>query len=63
MKWTVYQVFFSDAEMQFMWICVGMRCVVEEVSRISILTDWWLRPGKRKITGSSYGSIARQGKL
>ena len=39
-----------------------MRDVVEGVSMISEVPDWWLRPGKWKFTVDLNGSIANHGK-
>ena len=39
-----------------------IRDVVEGVSMISEVPDWWLRPGKRKFTVNINGSIANHGK-
>ena len=41
---------FSETVMQIMWTYVVMRDVVEGLSLISEVPDWWLRPGKRKFT-------------
>ena len=35
-----------------------IRDVVEGVSMISEVPDWWVRPGKRKFTVNINGSIA-----
>ena len=53
---------FSETMMQIMWTYVVMRDVVEGVSMISEVPDWWLRPGKRKFTLDLNGSIANHGK-
>ena len=53
---------FSETVMQVMWTYVVMRVVVEGVSMISEVHDWWLRPGKRKFTVDLNGSIAYHGK-
>ena len=53
---------FSETVMQIMWIYVVIRDVVEGVSMISEVPDWWLRPGKRKFTVNISGSIANHGK-
>ena len=53
---------FSETVIQIMWTYVVMRDVVEEVSMISEVPDWWLRPGKRKFTVDLNGSIANHGK-
>ena len=45
-----------------MWTYVVMRDVVEGVSMISEIPDWWLRPGKQKFTVDLNGSIANHGK-
>ena len=52
----------SETVIQTMWICVVIRDVVEGVSMISEVPDWWLRPGKRKFTLDLNGSIANHGK-
>ena len=39
-----------------------MRDVVEGMSMISEVPNWWLRPGKRKFTLDLNGSIANHGK-
>ena len=53
---------FSERVIQIMWNYVVMRDVVEGVSMISEVPDWWLRPGKRKFTVNINGSIANHGK-
>ena len=53
---------FSETIIQIMWTYVVMRDVVEVVSIISEVPDWWLRPGKRKFTVDLNGSIANHGK-
>ena len=53
---------FSETVIQIMWTYVVMRDVVEGVSMISEVPDWWLRPGKRKFTVDLNGSIANHGK-
>ena len=53
---------FSETVMLFMWIYLVIRGVVEEVSIISEVPDWWLRPGKRKFTVYINGSIANRRK-
>ena len=53
---------FSETVIQTMWIYVVIRDVVEGVSMISEVPDWWLRPGKRKFTVDLNGSIANHGK-
>ena len=53
---------FSETVMQVIWTYVVMRDVVEGVSMISEVPDWWLRPGKRKFTVNINGSIANHGK-
>ena len=53
---------FSETVIQTMWTYVVMRDVVEGVSMISEVPDWWLRPGKRKFTLDLNGSIANHGK-
>ena len=53
---------FSETVIQIMWTFVVMRDVVEGVSMISEVPDWWLRPGKRKFTMDLNGSIANHGK-
>ena len=39
-----------------------MRYVVEGVSMINEVPDWWLRPGKQKFTVDLNVSIANHGK-
>ena len=53
---------FSETVMQIMWTYVVIRDVVERVSMISEVPDWWLRPIKRKFTVNISGSIANHGK-
>ena len=53
---------FSETVIQIMWTYVVIRDVVEGVSMISEVPDWWLRPGKRKFTVDLNGSIANNGK-
>ena len=53
---------FSETVLQIRWTYVMMRDVVEGVSMISEVPDWWLRPGKRKFTVDLNGSIANHGK-
>ena len=53
---------FSKTVIQIMWTYVVMRDVVEGVSMISEVPDWWLRPGKRTFTVDLNGSIADHGK-
>ena len=53
---------FSETMIQIMWTYVVMRDVVEGVSMISEVPDWWLRPGKRKFTVDLNGCIANHGK-
>ena len=53
---------FSETIIQIMWTYVMMRDVVEMVSIISEVPDWWLRPGKRKFTVDLNGRIANHGK-
>ena len=53
---------FSETVIQIMWTYVVMRDVVEGVSMISEVPDWWLRSGKRKFTVDLNGSIANHGK-
>ena len=53
---------FSETVMEIMWTYVVKRDVVEEVSMISEVPDWWLRPGKRKFTLDLNSSIANHGK-
>ena len=54
---------FSEERLySYMWIYVVIRCVVEGVSIISEVPDWWLRPGKRKFTVYINGSIANRRK-
>ena len=53
---------FSETVIQIMWTYVVKRDVVEGVSMISEVPDWWLRPGKRKFTMDLNGSIANHGK-
>ena len=53
---------FSEIIIQIMWTYVVIRDVVEVVSMISEVPDWWLRPGKRKSTVNISGNIANQGK-
>ena len=38
---------FSETVMQIIWTYVVIRDVVEGVSIISEVPDWWLRPGNR----------------
>ena len=52
---------FSETVIQTMWTYVVIRDVVEGVSMISEVPDWWLRPGKRKFTMDLNGSIANHG--
>ena len=47
---------------QIMWIYVVIRDVVEGVSMISEVPEWWQRPGKQKFTVDLNGSIANHGK-
>ena len=53
---------FSETVMQIMWTYVVIRDVVEGVSIISEVSNWWLWPGKRKFTVNINGSIANHGK-
>ena len=53
---------FSKTVIQIMWTYVVMQDVVEEVSMISEVPDWWLRPGERKFKVDLNGSIANHGK-
>ena len=53
---------FSETVIQTMWIYVVIRDVVEGVSMISEVPDWWLRTGNRKFTMDLNGSIANHGK-
>ena len=53
---------FSETVIQIMWTYVVMRDIVEGVSMISEVSDWWLQPGKRKFTVDLNGSIAKHGK-
>ena len=53
---------FSETVIQTMWTYVVMRDVVEGLSMISEVPDWWLWPGKRKFTVDLNGSIANHGK-
>ena len=53
---------FSETVIQIMWTYVVIRDVVERVSMISEVPEWWLRPGKRKFTLDLNGSIANHGK-
>ena len=53
---------FSETVIQIMWTYVVIQDVVEGVSMISEVPDWWLRPGKRKFTVDLNGSIANHGK-
>ena len=53
---------FSEIVMQIMWTYVVIRDVVEGVSIISEVPDWWLRPDKRKFMVNINGSIANHGK-
>ena len=53
---------FSETVIEAMWIYVVIRDVVEGVSMIIEVPDWWLRPGKRKFTLDLNGSIANHGK-
>ena len=39
-----------------------IRDVVEGVSMISEVPDWWLRPGKRKFTANTNDNIANHEK-
>ena len=48
--------------MQIIWTYVVLRGVVEGVNLISEVPDWWLRPGKGKLTVDLNGSIANHGK-
>ena len=59
-RFTQFQVF--RISLQIMWTFVVIRYVVEGVSRISEVPDWWLRPGKRKFTVNINGNIANHGK-
>ena len=52
---------FSETVIQTMWTYVVMRDVVEGVSMICEVPDWWLRPGKQKFTVDLNGSIANHG--
>ena len=52
----------SETVIQTMWIYVVIRDVVEGVSMISEVPDWWLRPGKPKFTVDLNGSIANHRK-
>ena len=52
---------FSETVIHVMWTYVVMRDVVEGVSMISVVPDWWLRPGKWKFTVNINGSIANHG--
>ena len=54
---------FSETVMEIMWTYVVMRDVVEGVSMISEVPNWWLRPGKQKFTLNINGSIANHGKV
>ena len=53
---------FSETVIQIMWTYVVIRDVIEGVSLISEVPDWWLRPGKQKFTVDLNGSIAKHGK-
>ena len=53
---------FPETVMQIIWTYVVMQDVVEGVSMISGVPDWWLRPGKRKFTGNISGSIGIMGR-
>ena len=53
---------FSETVMLTMWIYVVIRDVVEGVSMISEVPEWWIRPGKRKFTVDLNGIIANHGK-
>ena len=53
---------FSETVIQIKWTYVVMRDVVEAVSMISEVPDWWLWPGKQKFTVDLNGSIANHGK-
>ena len=53
---------FSETVMQIMWTYVVIRDVVEGLSMISEVPDWWLRPSKRKFTVNTNGNIANHGK-
>ena len=52
----------SETVRQIIWTNFVMRDVVEGVSMISEVPDWWLRPGKQKFTVDLNGSIANHGK-
>ena len=53
---------FSETVIQIMWTYVVMRDVVEGVSMISEVPDWWLRPDKQKFTVDQNASIANHWK-
>ena len=53
---------FSETVIQIMWIYVVMRDVVDGVSIITEVPDWWLRPGKQKFRVDLKDSIANHGK-
>ena len=59
-QFTHLQVF--ETVIQIMWTYVVMPNVVEGVSMISEIPDWWLRPGKQKFTVDLNGSITNHGK-
>ena len=54
---------FSETVMQIMWTYVVIRDVVEGVSMIIEVPDWWLRPGKRKFTVNINGSIVNHSEI
>ena len=53
---------FSETMIQILWTYVVMQDVIEGLSMISEVPDWWLRPSKRKFTMDLNGSIANHGK-
>ena len=53
---------FSETVIQILCTYVVIRDVVEGVSMISEVPDWWLRPGRRKFTLDLNSSIANHGK-
>ena len=53
---------FSETVIQIMWTYVVILDVVEGMSMISEVPDWWLRPGKQKFMVDLNGSIANHGK-
>ena len=53
---------FRNSYAVYVDIYLVIRGVVEEVSIISEVPDWWLRPGKRKFMVYINGSIANRRK-